>query len=120
MHEDISMDSPKRTACIQACRACEQSCASSLGHCLRLGGRHSTPEHITLLLDCAKICATATDFMVRGSEHSAHTCRVCADICEACAQDCQELSDDPMMVQCAAACNKCAKACLEMAAMAAK
>ena len=120
MHKDMAMDDPKMKACIDSCRSCEQACASSVAHCLELGGKHAAPEHITLLLDCAGICATAGNFMVRGSHHSAHLCGECAEICDACGKSCEQFSDDAMMRRCADACRQCAKACREMSAMATK
>ena len=120
MHQDMAMDNPKVEACIESCRSCEQACASSVSHCLGLGGAHATPEHITLLLDCARICATAADFMLRGSAHQVHVCGVCAKVCETCAKDCEQFSDDATMRRCADACRQGAKACQDMAAMATK
>ncbi len=115
-----SMSDSKMKACIDSCRACEEACASSVAHCLGLGGRHASPEHVMLLLDCSRICATAGDFMVRGSEHFARVCGACAEVCEACYRDCETFGDDAMMCRCAEACRQCAKACLEMAAPAMK
>ena len=120
MHKAMSMDNAKVKACIEFCRSCEQACASSVAYCLGMGGRHAASEHITLLLDCARICATAGDFMVRGSEHQAHVCGACAEVCEACGKACEQFTDDSTMRRCADACRQCAKACQEMAAMATK
>ena len=120
MHKGMAMADPKVKACIEFCRSCEQSCASSVVHCLGLGGRHAAAEHITLLLDCARICVTASDFMVRGSQHHAHVCGVCAEVCESCAKDCEHFTDDATMRRCADTCRQCAKACQEMAAIATK
>ena len=120
MHKAMVMDNAKVKACIDSCRSCEQACASSVAHCLGLGGRHAAPEHITLLLDCASICAIAGDFMVRGSKHHSRLCGVCAEVCESCAKNCETFSDDATMRRCADACRQCAKACQEMAASATK
>ncbi len=120
MHKEMAMDAPKVKACIDSCRSCEQACASSVAHCLELGGRHAAPEHITLLLDCSRICATAGDFMVRGSMHQVHLCGVCAEVCASCGKACEQFGDDPMMRRCADACRQCTKACEEMAATVAK
>lgn len=120
MHKDMVMDNRQMQACIDACRACEQECASAVTHCLGLGGRHATVEHITLMLDCARICATASDFMVWGSRQSGHICAVCADSCTSCAKACEQFSDDATLVRCAQACRKCTDACLEMAQMSMK
>jgi hypothetical protein len=71
------------------------------------------------LLDCAEICQTSANFMLRGSELHSRTCWACAEICERCARDCERLSDDAYMRACAEACRRCANSCKHMAAMAA-
>jgi hypothetical protein len=69
------------------------------------------------MLDCAEICQTSADFMLRGSDRHHLTCRICADICRACAEDCERLAgDDPMMRECAEECRRCQKSCERMAA----
>ncbi|HSH96518.1 MAG TPA: four-helix bundle copper-binding protein, partial [Roseimicrobium sp.] len=88
--------------CIQNCTECHAVCAKMPAHCLKLGGPHAAPEHIGLLIDCAQICATSADFMLRVSPHHAHTCRACSVLCDACAKDCERIAgDDAMMKQCA-------------------
>lgn len=82
-------------------------------HCLQLGGKHVEPAHLQLMADCAQICRTSADFMLRGSPRHALTCRACAEICEACADDCERIGD---MADCVQACRRCAEACREMAA----
>ncbi len=86
-------------------------------HCLQMGGKHAEAAHIRLLLDCAEICATSANFMLRGSELHARTCAVCAEICERCAEDCERIGpDDEMMQRCAEMCHRCADSCRRMAA----
>jgi hypothetical protein len=80
------------------------------------GGDHARTEHVTLLLDCAEICQTAANFMLRNSELHSRVCALCAEVCDRCAEDCEKLAaDDDMMRQCAQACRRCAEACREMA-----
>lgn len=113
MHHQMSSE---MQACIDACLRCHSVCLSMVtNHCLPAGGAHAAPEHIKVMLDCAQICAASADFMLRGSAHHAHVCRVCADICEACAQSCQGLDG---MEECVAACRACAESCRSMGAMA--
>jgi hypothetical protein len=101
--------------CIQKCLGCEQACSFMVPHCLHKGGRHADGAHIGLLLDCAAVCATSAQLMMRGSKHHARMCAVCADVCEACARDCESFRDDPEMQRCAEACRQCADSCREMA-----
>lgn len=90
---------------------CHDICLQTVSHCLDKGGT----EHVTLLLDCAEICQTAANFMLRNSELHSRVCAVCAEVCDRCAEDCEFAADDDMMRQCAQACRRCAEACREMA-----
>jgi len=102
--------------CIQACQECHSVCLTTAQHCLQMGGRHAAPQHITLLLDCAQICQTSADFMLRGSELHGRTCGVCAEVCERCAQDCERLDPNGQQMQmCAQVCRQCADSCRRMA-----
>ena len=101
--------------CIQECTSCHAVCVTTKAHCLQKGGKHAEPRHVGLLDDCAQICATSADFMLRGSPLHAKTCRACAAVCEQCAQDCERMGDDAMMRQCADACRRCAQSCRQMA-----
>jgi hypothetical protein len=86
-----------------------------MAHCLHMGGRHVEANHLTLLLDCAEICQTSANFMLRGSDLHSRTCAVCAEVCERCAESCERFTDDAMMQQCAQVCRSCAQSCREMA-----
>ena len=99
--------------CIDNCQECHEICLRMVPHCLQKGGRHA--EHIRLLLDCAEICQTSANFMVRGSELHPLTCGACAEVCERCAEACERLGDDDMMRRCAEVCRRCAQACRQMA-----
>jgi hypothetical protein len=101
--------------CIQACTTCHGICLETITHCLQKGGRHAEPGHIRLLMDCAQICQTSADFMLRGSDFHTSTCGLCAEICERCAASCDQFGDDEMMKRCADACRMCAQSCREMA-----
>src|SRR5688572_14871338 len=102
------------TDCIEACTECHETCERMLfQHCLAMGGKHGEPAHVKLMADCAQLCRTSADFMIRGSAHHALTCRACAEICEACADDCERIGT---MEECVSACRRCAAACREMAA----
>ncbi len=101
--------------CIDNCTRCHAICVETMDHCLQKGGRHAEAGHIRLMLDCAQICATSADFMLRGSDLHGRTCGVCAEVCERCAEDCERMADDDMMRQCAEACRRCADECRRMA-----
>jgi hypothetical protein len=73
---------------------------------------------VRLLLDCAEICQTSANFMLRESDLHGVTCRASADECEACAQACAKFEGDEIMQACAETCRGCAESCREMARMA--
>lgn len=102
--------------CIQLCRDCHAMCTQTIAHCLKLGGRHATPDHIRLLVDCAQMCATSADYMLRQSPFHDRICRLCSDLCTQCGKDCEHVSaDDPIVKQCIEMCHKCAGSCERMA-----
>ncbi|WP_426960355.1 four-helix bundle copper-binding protein [Muricoccus radiodurans] len=104
-------------ACIQACLDCHRTCLATIAHCLAQGGHHTEKAHIVLMMDCAQLCATDADFMIRGSAHHARLCGVCAEVCEACAADCEKHGEgDAAMQACVVACRRCAAECRKMAA----
>lgn len=103
-------------ACIQHCAQCHQVCLQMIQHCLTKGGAHADPRHIKLLQDCAQICQTSADFMIRGSDLHGKTCAACAEACIACAVSCEAMADDEMMKMCAEVCRSCAESCQKMAA----
>ena len=102
-------------ACIQQCVDCHKACTETTTYCLQTGGPHREPNHIRLLLDCAEICQTSANFMMRGSDLHHHTCAACAEICDRCADDCDHMPDDTRMAACATVCRRCADACRHMA-----
>lgn len=105
---------PEMEQCIQNCLTCHHVCyETALNHCLKMGGKHTEPEHFRLMLNCAEICQTSANFMLSGSELHKLTCGVCAQVCEACANDCEAIGD---MDECVAACRKCVESCRKMAA----
>lgn len=105
--------------CIENCLDCHRICLQTVVHCLGKGGRHAEPRHIGLLLDCADICATSANFMLRDSDLHGRTCAVCAEVCERCADDCERFAGDADMQACAEVCRRCAESCRQMARTAA-
>ena len=112
-HNEISGE---MRACIDNCNSCHAICVEMISHCLSIGGDHADPQHIKLLQDCAQICMTSADFMLRTSEFHPQTCAVCADICIACAESCESLAEGGDLMQvCADMCRRCAESCRSMA-----
>ena len=109
-HEHDAVDD-----CIEACLQCHVICTMTAQYCLAEGGAHAAVEHVGVLLDCAEICQTSANFMVRGSPYHDATCRACAEICRGCAEACDELEGDEHMAHCAEVCRACAEKCEAMA-----
>lgn len=101
--------------CIQNCLDCHRVCVETVAYCLQQGGRHAEPAHIRVLLDCAEICQTSANFMIRGSNLHGRTCGVCAEICQRCADECAQFGSDQKMKECVDACRRCAESCRVMA-----
>lgn len=82
--------SPEMQQCIEECQNCHSVCLQmAANHCLEMGGKHVEPVHFRTMLDCAEICETSANFMLRSSQLHARTCAACAEVCEACAKSCQ-------------------------------
>jgi hypothetical protein len=115
-HPDIRRMDSRLRECIGHCSGCHNLCMDTVAHCLDLGGKHASREHVGLLLDCADLCRTSADLMLRGSPFHGQVCAVCADVCQRCAEECERLAgDDELMRHCAELCRRCAAACREMA-----
>jgi len=103
--------------CIRMCSDCHRACMETLVYCMQQGGRHAEPNHLRLLMDCAQICQTSADFMLRGSDLHYATCAACAEVCQRCADDCERMGrGDNRMAACAEECRRCAESCRHMAA----
>lgn len=109
-------DSAQMQECIDNCTTCHRVCVQTVVFCLEQGGGHAEASHVRLLLDCAEICQTSANFMLRGSELHAYTCGACAEICARCADACERMGDDEQMRRCAEVCRRCADSCRRMAA----
>src|SRR5687767_13044652 len=115
-HKEIKMHhhiiNSEMQGCINACSYCHQICIRmAMNHCLELGGKHTAPEHLKLMINCAEICQTCVNFMLSNSPFHHIICQACAKICKACANDCEQIGD---MDECIKACQQCAQKCENM------
>jgi hypothetical protein len=108
------MASDEVQQCLRDCIDSYRFCTETVHRCLSMGGNHAEADHINLLLDCARICNTNADFMLRNSTYYPQTCGITADICDECADNCDRFDDD-FMKECASVCRRCAESCREMA-----
>lgn len=113
--DDMKPMESEMQQCLDNCQRCHAVClGTAMTHCLEMGGKHVEPAHLRLMLDCAQMCQTSADFMLRGSSLHALTCGVCAEVCEACAKSCEAMGDMEAYVD---ACHMCAESCRKMSRM---
>jgi|SRR5215510_5287383 len=86
-------------------------CLETITYCLFKGGEYANEKLIRLLQDCAEICQTTANFMIRNSDILPAICNACAEICLKCAEACELLDNDYLMEACAEACRQCAEFC---------
>jgi hypothetical protein len=101
--------------CIQTCLTCHRVCHQTVLYCLQQGDDHAEAKHIALVLDCAEVCHTNTDLMLRNSPLHQQTSAVCAELCHYCMNDCQRFAGDAQMKACVDACRNCAESCRAIA-----
>jgi hypothetical protein len=101
--------------CIQRCTDCHNVCTETITYCLEQGGAYAALDLVRLLQDCAQLCTTSADSMLRASSFSGPVCGLCAIVCDACAEACDQFGDDPQMKACADTCRRCAECCRRMA-----
>ncbi len=111
----MTMSDHDMHACIDECEKCHRICVETAAYCLEKGGRHAAPEHIRLLSDCAEICQTSANFMLRGSAVHKTICGACAEVCDRCADSCDRVGDDEQLKKCSRAIRACADSCRKMA-----
>lgn len=104
--------------CMQECMKCHTVCMETLTYCMQQGGMYATSEMMCMLLDCAEMCQTTANCMMRGSPMCIQMCTVCANVCTQCADMCMQMGEDARMQACAEACRCCAESCQKMTTMA--
>ncbi len=114
MHPPMSKEMEQ---CIKDCESCNTICWESMSYCIDMGAKYADPSHLRSMMDCAEICKTCADFMLRGSEMYQPTCTACAEVCDRCEQSCMQFGDDSQMKACAAICRRTAESCRTMAAV---
>ena len=103
--------------CAEQCQAAHRACLETMLYCLGRGGAYADADHIRLLADCADICQTAADFMLRESPLHGAVCAACTEVCDQCAVECDAFADEGRLEACARLCRQCAASCASMAGM---
>jgi hypothetical protein len=104
--------------CIDLCAASHVMCLETANYAADADRSIAPVQLIALLSDCAEICQSTANSMVRKSALHTTLCRACADACDICARECERQSGDRQLALCAATCRRCAASCRQMAAMA--
>ena len=100
--------------CISDCVGSHRMCLATGQYCIEHGGPHTAAAHLALLLDCAEMCMTTANSMLRRSPQHQVVCAACAQICDACAESCETFRGDEAMARCAKMCRGCAGSCRMM------
>jgi len=100
--------------CIDSCLKSHASCLATARYCMEKGGTHAAARHVALLMDCAELCQTTANSLLRKSSQHGAICQACATVCDACAQDCEVFKGDEAMMACARICRECAGHCRMM------
>lgn len=103
--------------CIEECLNCHATCTMAAQYCLSEGGDLADIDLVSVIADCAEICQTSANFMLRGSPYHTVTCGACAVLCRACEEACREHAENEQLLHCAEECARCAEACERMAEM---
>ena len=103
--------------CIKDCLDSHGMCLATARYCMEKGGNHVSAAHLALLLDCAEMCQTTANSLLRRSPQHTVVCDACARLCDACARECEAMPADKRMQQCAATCRTCAQSCRHMTMM---
>jgi hypothetical protein len=102
--------------CVTECNECRAQCVEARRYCLEQGGAYLEPRHLRLLADCAAICATTADFVLRHEMSSAWCASSCAQVCHQCADSCARWREDAVLQACTESCRTFGLMCQEIAA----
>lgn len=92
--------------CVTDCFSASIKCRETLMYCIQMRDRHSEPDHLSLLMDCADISEATANMMLRESDFDDEMAELNAQICARCAESCESFGDDLMMSDCARLCRK--------------
>lgn len=114
--EGSTVDTSMMDACIGLCLDTHRKCLEAARLVAAYLDRPIATTLIATLTDCAEICQTTANSMIRGSSLHTIMCDACARACRHCAEECGRLSD-ARFARCAESCRVCAASCETMATM---
>ncbi|WP_167856808.1 four-helix bundle copper-binding protein [Hymenobacter aquaticus] len=101
---------PRQQHVLDALYACFVACEAQATHGLNHPEAPALSRSVRLSRDCADLCRLSAAFVGRGSEHTAHMLRECAELCRVCADECTQFSDEACRL-CTDACRRAEDAC---------
>lgn len=117
-HREMEGMAMPMTDCVDHCIASHRMCLETAAYVAKQGVPLATASLLAMLTDCAELCQTTANSMLRESTLHIILCRACAEACERCAQECLRHGNDRQMSRCSNTCKDCAASCRAMAAMA--
>lgn len=106
----ITMSKIPASEVLRTVQYCEIHCEHMSGMLFQVPDVYYRQNQISLLRDCADICALTVKFLARNSYFARMLAHLCAHICEACGQECSRFPDQ-MSQMCAQICFQCAQIC---------
>ena len=100
--------------CIDLCLNSHRICIETASYAIKNDAARA--DLVVMLTDCAEVCQTTANSMIRNSSLHDILCQACAEACERCADACAQHADDAQMNNCAQTCRTCAQSCRDMAA----
>ena len=110
----VTKTTDKYQRCIDACNACAQACYECFKLCLNEQDVQARKGCISMLVECAMICQTASSLMFLDAQHAMEFCKLCAAVCDKCTNECSMFKDQHC-ADCANQCRTCAEECRMMA-----
>lgn len=107
MNVPSPMQTPRLLTTVQNC---QNVCDGMVTMMLGVQDVEARRNQITLLRDCAAICATLARYLAGNSVFSQMTAAVCARACELCGNECARFADQASQ-SCAQVCLHCAQEC---------
>ena len=102
--------------CIARCMRCYRTCLEILASSLEARGNPPRPAHLALLLECAEMCRSNAEMMIRHASACERECG-CMEICRPCALSCEEIADEASR-RCVEASCTAARSCPSLARLA--
>jgi hypothetical protein len=89
---------------------CAATCEWCADQCLNEDQLKKLIDCIRTDRDCATICRSSAELLIRDSKYSAQVIDICEQVCRDCAEECEKHEHDHCRA-CADACRRCEEVC---------